>query len=118
ALAPRQGEAIRERLEKRLEEWRTTELDAQRIALEVALLADKSDVTEELARLDSHIRQFHGLVADSDPPVGRRLDFLAQEIHRELNTIGAKSADGEISERIVDAKVELERLREQAQNIE
>lgn len=118
--APMQVHGIRERLERRLAELLSqgAGIDEQRLAMEVALLADKADVEEELTRLGSHLGQMRDILDRSDPPVGRRLDFLAQEIHRELNTIGAKSADRIISDRIVEAKVELERLREQAQNIE
>lgn len=118
--APMQVHGIRERLERRIAELlpQGASLDEQRLAMEVALLADKADVDEELTRLGSHLSQMRDILDRSDPPVGRRLDFLAQEIHRELNTIGAKSVDRVISDRIVEAKVELERLREQAQNIE
>lgn len=120
ARAPGQVARMKERLERRLAEWLPSEgkLDEQRLAMEVVIMADKSDIEEELHRLGSHLDQFRLLVTESVPPVGRRLDFLAQEIHRELNTIGSKAVDAEISERIVAAKVELERLREQVQNIE
>jgi len=88
-----------------------------RIAQEVALLADRADVTEELVRLASHLDQARALIA-SDGPVGRRLDFLVQEIGRELNTIGAKATAAEIGTAIVGAKAALEKLREQVQNVE
>lgn len=118
-LAPLQVEGIRDRLTRRLEEWLGgAGVDPQRVALEVALLAEKSDIEEELNRLQSHLDQFQRLVSGAEPPIGRQLDFLAQEIHRELNTIGAKSASVEVSDRIVTGKVELERIREQVQNIE
>ncbi len=92
-------------------------VDPARLAQEVALLADRSDVTEELVRLSSHLDQARTLVA-SDTAVGRRLDFLVQEIGRELNTIGSKSTVTEISSAIVEAKAVLEKVREQVQNVE
>jgi uncharacterized protein YicC (UPF0701 family) len=88
-----------------------------RIAQEVALLADRADITEELVRLASHLDQARALI-DSPGPVGRRLDFLVQEIGRELNTIGAKSTTADIGTAIVGAKATLEKVREQAQNVE
>ena len=92
-------------------------IDPARIAQEVALLADRADVTEELVRLASHLDQVRALV-DGPGAVGRRLDFLVQEIGRELNTIGAKSTTAEITTAVVAAKATLEKLREQVQNIE
>jgi len=92
-------------------------VDPARLAQEIALLADRADVTEELVRLASHLDQARALV-DGAGAVGRRLDFLVQEIGRELNTIGAKSTAGEISAAVVTAKAALEKLREQVQNVE
>lgn len=92
-------------------------LDPSRLAQEVALIVDRGDITEELVRLGSHLEQARALVA-GEGQVGRRLEFLLQEIGRELNTVGAKSWSAAISRRIVDAKSELEKLREQAQNVE
>ena len=92
-------------------------IDPARIAQEVALLADRADITEELVRLASHLDQARALVDGSDA-VGRRLDFLVQEIGRELNTIGAKSTTAEITTAIVGAKATLEKVREQTQNVE
>lgn len=92
-------------------------VDEARIAQEVALLADRADVTEELVRLVSHLDQARSLV-DGPGAVGRRLDFLVQEIGRELNTIGAKATTAEIGSAIVDAKSTLEKVREQVQNVE
>ena len=83
---------------------------------EVALLADRSDISEELVRLESHVEQFRGLLADPAP--GRSLDFLAQELGREANTIGSKSVDVTIAHAVVDLKSQIERIREQAANIE
>lgn len=92
-------------------------LPEERIALEVALLADKCDITEELVRLESHLRQFDETLTRSEP-VGRKLDFLLQEINREVNTIGSKANDAQIASSVVELKGELEKIREQVQNIE
>jgi uncharacterized protein (TIGR00255 family) len=91
--------------------------DDERILKEVVFFADRSDITEELTRLESHFRQFDDC-ARSPEPVGRMLDFLAQEIAREINTIGAKANDADISRAVVTLKAELEKFREQAQNVE
>jgi uncharacterized protein (TIGR00255 family) len=92
-------------------------LDEGRLAQEIALIADRMDVTEELVRLRSHLDQALALIAE-DAPVGRRLDFLVQELGREINTIGSKSQAAEIARRVVEAKAELEKIREQVQNVE
>jgi uncharacterized protein (TIGR00255 family) len=92
-------------------------LDPARLAQEVALLADRADVTEELVRLASHLDQARALL-DATGAVGRRLDFLVQEIGRELNTVGAKATTVEITTAIVAAKATLEKIREQVQNVE
>jgi uncharacterized protein (TIGR00255 family) len=90
--------------------------DDERLARELALVADRSDITEELSRLESHLAQFRsGLDAEA---AGRTLDFLAQEMFRECNTIGAKASSADIAHRVVAAKTELERIREQVQNVE
>jgi uncharacterized protein (TIGR00255 family) len=91
--------------------------DPDRLAQEAAILADKSDISEELMRTASHLVQFQHIM-DSNEAGGRQLNFLVQEFHREFNTIGAKSANAEISHMIVAIKAELEKLREQVQNIE
>ncbi|MCG6534904.1 MAG: DUF1732 domain-containing protein, partial [Syntrophales bacterium LBB04] len=78
---------------------------------------DKSDITEEIVRLESHIKQFHD-VMDIQEAVGRKTDFLIQEMNREVNTIGSKSGDSEISRQVIEIKSELSKLREQVQNIE
>ena len=88
-----------------------------RLAQEVAILADKSDVTEEMVRLKSHISQFQGLLQVSEP-VGRKLDFLIQEFLREVNTLASKINDASIAHKAVILKSELEKMREQVQNIE
>jgi uncharacterized protein (TIGR00255 family) len=97
-------------------------IDSQRLAQEVAFIADRADVTEELVRLRTHLQHFKGLVEGTSPEsvdgVGRRMDFWLQEIGREFNTLASKSQDSDLSVLIVDAKSELEKIREQAQNIE
>lgn len=92
-------------------------VDPLRLEQEVAILADRSDITEEIARLQSHFQQFRSLLVGGGPQ-GRQLDFLLQEMSREANTMGAKAADAIISQEVVRLKAELERLREQVQNIE
>jgi len=92
-------------------------LDPGRLEQEVALAADRCDVSEELTRLESHCRQFEALVQAGDEPVGRRLEFLLQEMAREVNTLGAKVADLELTGCMLELKAELERLREQVQNV-
>lgn len=118
AAVPRSTAQRRARLEARLREI-TGELaiDPLRLTQEVALLVDRSDVTEELARLDSHLVQLRKLLAH-DEPIGRRLEFLLQEIHRETNTVGSKAATADIAHAAVEAKSVLERLKEQVQNVE
>ena len=93
------------------------DLDAARLAQEVALMADRCDITEEIVRMQSHISQFETLL-QSDEAEGRKIDFLLQEMNREINTIGSKGNDVEIARLVIDAKSELGKLREQAQNIE
>ncbi len=117
-LVPQVNAERRRRLDERLSALLDdTKIDPARLAQEAALLADRADVTEEIERLASHIQQFSGLLA-TDDPVGRKLDFLLQEMNREVNTIGSKSADAELAYLVVDLKTELERLREQVQNLE
>lgn len=91
--------------------------DDERLLKEIVLFADRSDVSEELARLGSHFQQFEDCVKSRDP-VGRTLDFLSQEMHREINTIGSKANDASISREVVVLKTELEKFREQVQNVE
>ncbi len=93
------------------------ELDRSRVTQEAALLADRSDISEEIVRVQSHIEQFRKLVS-SDAPSGRKLNFLMQELNREFNTIGSKTAKADVAHLVVDAKSELEKIREQVQNIE
>lgn len=106
------------KLEKRVKEiLKTDVVDENRIAQEVVIYADKTSIEEELTRLNSHIVQFKELV-NSDGPVGKKLDFMIQEMNRETNTIGSKAGSGEITKAVIDLKVELEDIREQIQNIE
>ena len=85
-------------------------------AREVALVADRTDISEELVRLESHLGQFRGLLAEES--TGRQLDFLAQELAREANTVASKSADVGIAHAVVEVKTQVDRLREQVQNLE
>lgn len=114
------GVALRHRevLLKRLEEsGLPLPADDERIIKEIALFADRCDVSEEMTRLESHLNQFV-LICDKTEPVGRTLDFLCQEIFRELNTTGSKANDAQLAQIVVSAKTELEKIREQVQNIE
>lgn len=123
-LAGRAGEVrdaacqrLRERVQRLLSDTALTL--PGRLEAEVLMLADRGDIAEELTRLRSHLDQFEAaLAASTTEPVGRRLDFLLQEMLREANTIGAKAQDASISHEVVTIKVELERLREQVQNVE
>ena len=113
--APEVPREYRQRLMTRLEEWQVN-ADPQRVAQEVALMADHCAIDEELSRLQSHIAQFRSSV-ENGTEVGRKLDFLLQEMNREINTIGSKASDAEISGCVVNAKCVVEKLREQVQNV-
>ncbi len=118
--APALLEAHRQRLKERAERLRAgsdVEVDGARLEQEIAMFADRCDVCEELTRLESHCHQFVGLLGSSES-TGRRLDFLLQEMARETNTIGAKSLDATLAHAVVDVKAEIERMREQVQNVE
>ena len=93
------------------------ELDEARLAQEAALLADRADNTEEMTRLKSHLNQFRSFF-NTNEPIGRKLEFITQEINREINTTGSKSSDIKISKRVIEIKSDLEKIREQVQNIE
>jgi uncharacterized protein (TIGR00255 family) len=105
---------LRERLQSLLKGMET---DPSRFQQEVAFLAERTDITEEIVRTESHLTQFTTLL-EGEEPVGRKMEFLLQEIHREINTVSAKANDAEISQRVVEIKSELEKIREQVQNIE
>ena len=118
AAAPQSVEAYRERLAARVAELsRGVPADPARLAQEVAFFAERVDVSEELTRLASHLAQLRALVA-SDAPAGRRLEFLVQEVNREVNTVGSKSQNAGIAAQVVEVKAELERVREQIANVE
>ena len=115
-------DAYRQRLQKRIAEMvarggQTIEIDSGRLAQEVAYLADRSDISEELARLRSHIEQFRSAL-EIDGEVGKPLDFLLQQLNREANTVLAKSTDISIKDAALAIKAEVEKLREQVQNVE
>jgi len=105
------------RLRRKVASSSGAQVDEQRLQAEVAYLGGRQDIAEELLRLESHIKQYSGLMKGKDP-IGRKLDFLLQEMHREINTIGSKGSDAKISQKVVDCKSELERLREQIQNVQ
>lgn len=118
ARSPEIVEAYRQRLNERIAQLLDRgEPDPQRLAQEVAIIADKCDVTEEAVRASSHLDQFRAFLQEGGR-VGRKLDFLIQELNREANTLGSKSPDAEAGQLVVEIKAELERVREQVQNIE
>jgi uncharacterized protein (TIGR00255 family) len=118
SLVPQSVEHHRLRLQERIEELtRGMALDPARLTQEVALFADRTDVAEEMTRLTSHVGQVRSLLGSAEP-AGRKLDFLVQEMHREANTIGSKSQSAEIAGVVVALKAEIERMREQVQNVE
>ena len=108
--------AIRNKITSRIEDLQV-EIDQNRLEQELVLITQKLDVAEELDRLDSHLQELDAVVASKEP-VGRRLDFLMQELNREANTLGSKSADIVTTQAAVDMKVYIEQMREQVQNIE
>lgn len=117
-LSEKRAPEVREKLQTRINTMIDEEkIDPERLEMEVALLIDKMDINEEIIRLQSHLKFFLEAL-ENDEPVGRRLNFLSQEINRELNTIGAKSNDSTIAHHIVLGKEKLEKIREQVQNIE
>lgn len=107
-----------EKLEARIKElMKTSVVDETRLAQEIVIFSDKSSIEEELTRLNSHISQFNKLLKE-DSPIGKKLDFLVQEMNREINTIGSKANCLDITNRVIDVKTEIENIREQIQNIE
>jgi uncharacterized protein (TIGR00255 family) len=107
---------LRDRLDALLTDTTVT-LEPSRLEQEIAVLAERSDVTEELARLESHRSQMLELTRDSDSPVGKRMDFLLQEMTREVNTVGSKIQDGTVTAHVIALKASIEQMREQAQNV-
>ncbi len=120
-IEERSPETVKQYSEKLLERMKTvlgdTQIDESRVLTEAAIYADKVAVAEETVRLRSHIEQLHTML-NSNEAVGRKLDFLVQEINREANTIGSKAQDVDIARRVIDIKAEVEKIREQIQNIE
>jgi len=115
---PRLGEELRSRLKSRMQVLLgDVEVDETRLLSEVVLYVERSSVTEEVVRLSSHLEQLSEIL-HSDGPVGRKIEFLIQEMNREINTIGSKAADLVISPLVIEVKSELEKMREQAQNLE
>ncbi|GMU93850.1 MAG: YicC family protein [Candidatus Hydrogenedentota bacterium] len=118
ARLPELNGLYEQRLRTRLSELKAEAgLTEERIAIETAIMAEKSDVTEEVVRLKQHLRHIDEIL-DSSEPAGRKLDFLLQEIHREVNTLGVKTRDANVAKDIVTLKAELEKMREQIQNVE
>ncbi len=118
--APRIVIEHKEKLVSRIEELleNQCEIDQNKLSNEVAYFADKASIDEELVRFKSHIIQLRSTLVSSEEPVGRKLDFLIQEINREINTIGSKVSDVDVTNNVVEIKTELEKIREQIQNIE
>jgi len=117
-LSDKRAPEIREKLKTRIQKMITEEqIDPDRMEMEIALLVDKMDINEEVVRLQSHLKFFLDAL-EAEEPVGRRLNFLCQEINRELNTIGSKANDSTVAHHIVLGKEKLEQVREQVQNIE
>ena len=118
ARLPELNALYEERLRTRINELRTeTNITDERMAIEVALMAEKSDVTEEVVRLKQHLDHMIEIL-DAKEPSGRKLDFLTQEIHREVNTLGVKTRDANVAKDVLGLKAEVEKMREQIQNIE
>lgn len=118
--APKIEVEYKERLHTRINELLdgSVEISEERLALEAAVFADKSNITEELVRLGSHIDQLRSFINSEEEAVGKKIDFLVQEMNREANTIGSKANDMEITSRMLELKAEIEKIREQVQNIE
>jgi uncharacterized protein (TIGR00255 family) len=118
AYAPEVVENYKEKLGKRIQELAGgVDVDPSRLATEIAIFADKSDINEELVRTKSHLQQFLDTLTLREP-VGRKLDFIIQELNREINTVGSKANDLRITQIVIEFKAELEKIREQIQNIE
>lgn len=116
--SPEMLERYREELRTKISSYvESVEIDEKRLLTEIALMTDKLNIDEELTRLQSHLNRLESMVEETEP-VGRKLDFLIQEVNREINTIGSKANDLAIANLVVDAKSEIEKIREQIQNIE
>ena len=117
-MAPEATERMRKNLAEKMKDLKASpELD-ERLLRETLLFADRVDISEEITRLGSHFSQFQGMLSSKEKTLGRKMDFLIQEMTREINTIGAKSLDANISHLVVELKSELEKIREQIQNLE
>jgi uncharacterized protein (TIGR00255 family) len=117
-LAPAVPETQRKNLQQRLADaGLPLPLDDERLVKEIAIFADRSDISEELSRAESHLKQFRAYLASAEP-LGRNMDFLTQELFREFNTMGSKANNAAISHHVVTAKTEIEKIREQVQNVE
>ena len=119
-IAPDVSRAYYEKLKERIRELTegSVEIPEEKLAAEAAIVADKSNITEEVVRLKSHIKQMADIIVKSSQPEGRKLDFLVQEMNREANTIGSKANNIDITNMVVDIKSEIEKIREQVQNVE
>lgn len=116
--APLVVEEYRQKLQERIETLLSgAEVDQARLAMEAAIFADKASIDEELVRLNSHVAQMRAML-QGDEPAGRKLDFIVQEMNREFNTMGSKANDAEIVKLVIEGKAEIEKIREQVQNIE
>jgi len=120
AYAPSVSKAYALKMQERIRELidKAVTVSEERILLEAAVFADKSNITEEIVRLKSHVQQLKDIIEKSDQPVGKKLDFLVQEMNREANTIGSKANDISITSNVLSLKSEIEKIREQVQNIE
>lgn len=119
ALSPDAAKRMREKLLEKMNEILTPGVELEeRLLREIALYAERVDISEEITRLRSHFDQFKGLLSPKEGSIGRKMDFLLQEMGREINTIGSKSAESKIAHIVVEMKSELEKMREQIQNIE
>jgi uncharacterized protein (TIGR00255 family) len=116
-FAPAVVQLYKDRLTKRMQDFANGQVDETRLVTEVAIFSEKADISEEITRLKSHIGQFVQTLNEDDP-IGRKLDFLVQEMNRETNTIGSKANDANIAKNVVEIKSLLEKLKEQVQNIE
>ncbi len=116
--APTIKEEIGERVRKRINELKIENIEKSRVEQEIVFLAERADITEEVVRLHSHLKQFEQTLGNSSEAVGKQLDFLIQEMNREVNTIASKASNLDINKTAVEFKTELEKLREQIQNIE
>nr|WP_241433514.1 DUF1732 domain-containing protein [Listeria floridensis] len=114
---PEMETTYRERLTERLEKLAGTEFDERMVLSEIAVLLERADINEEIERLSSHLKQFYSILTQ-EGAIGRKLDFLIQEMNREVNTIGSKAMSLSITQNVVEMKTTLEKIREQVQNVE